>query len=134
MHQANATTMGRFMWHPISTAPFDGDLELAVIDANGVHALAFPCHRVLGGWIKSEIKNLLACIRHIGAIGQKTPKGGLKTDGCRASAMMRGLPYPLHRGQPRHVATRMDASGSGGFTRKSKSTTVPQLSQLMTNQ
>jgi hypothetical protein len=56
MHQTNATTMGRFMWHPISTAPFDGDLELAVIDANGVHALAFPCHRVLGGWIKSEIK------------------------------------------------------------------------------
>jgi hypothetical protein len=41
MHQANATKMGRFMWHPISTAPFDGDLELAVIDANGVHALAF---------------------------------------------------------------------------------------------
>ena len=42
------------MWHPISTAPFDRDLELAVIDSNGVHAVAFPCRRELGGWIKAE--------------------------------------------------------------------------------
>jgi hypothetical protein len=30
------------MWQPIATAPFDRDLELAVIDASGEHALAFP--------------------------------------------------------------------------------------------
>jgi hypothetical protein len=29
-------------WLPISSAPFDRDLELAVIGYNGVHALAFP--------------------------------------------------------------------------------------------
>jgi hypothetical protein len=44
------------MWHPISTAPFDRDLELAIIDSNGVRAIAYPCSRVLGGWIKAEIK------------------------------------------------------------------------------
>jgi len=40
------------MWLPISTAPFDRDLELAVIDESGVHTTIFPCRRVLGGWIK----------------------------------------------------------------------------------
>ena len=44
------------MWHEISTAPFDRDLELAIIDATGVHAVAFPCRRELGGWIKPETK------------------------------------------------------------------------------
>ena len=38
------------MWHPISIAPFDRDLELAVIDLNGVRAIAFPCRRVLSRW------------------------------------------------------------------------------------
>ena len=40
-------------WQVISTAPFDRDLELAVIDAEGVHALVFPCRRVLRGWTKA---------------------------------------------------------------------------------
>jgi hypothetical protein len=44
------------MWHPVFTAPFDRDLELAVIDDAGVRAIAFPCRRVLGGWIKAESK------------------------------------------------------------------------------
>ncbi len=41
-------------WQPISSAPFDRDLELAVLDGDGVHALAFPCRRTLGGWTKAE--------------------------------------------------------------------------------
>ena len=44
------------MWYPISNAPFDRDLELAVIDSNGVQAISFPCRRVLGGWIKAEAR------------------------------------------------------------------------------
>jgi hypothetical protein len=48
--------VSRFMWHPISAAPFDRDLEVAVIDANGVRAIGFPCRRVLGGWIKAGLK------------------------------------------------------------------------------
>jgi hypothetical protein len=42
------------MWHEISGAPFNRDLELAVIDTKGVHAIAFPCRRVLGGWVKAD--------------------------------------------------------------------------------
>ena len=42
-------------WEPISSAPFDRDLELAVFDTGErPHALAFPCRRILGGWIKVE--------------------------------------------------------------------------------
>jgi len=41
-------------WQRIPTAPFDRDLELAVIDYDGTHALAFPCRRVLGGWLNAK--------------------------------------------------------------------------------
>jgi hypothetical protein len=43
-------------WKPISDAPFDRYLELAVINRNGTHALVFPCRRILGGWLKLETK------------------------------------------------------------------------------
>jgi hypothetical protein len=42
------------MWQPISSAPYDLDLELAVIDEGGPHMLVFPCRRVLDGWINAE--------------------------------------------------------------------------------
>jgi len=42
------------MWNAASTAPFDRDIELAVMDEDGTHALVFPCRRVEGGWIKSD--------------------------------------------------------------------------------
>jgi len=41
------------MWYPIATAPFDQDLELAVLDRDGVYALVFPCRRILSGWMNS---------------------------------------------------------------------------------
>jgi hypothetical protein len=42
------------MWQSSLTAPFDHDLELAVIDAAGqVHALVFPCRRAPHGWVNS---------------------------------------------------------------------------------
>lgn len=44
------------MWHQISSAPFDRDLELAVLDRDGAHALIFPCQRVLTGWIKAATR------------------------------------------------------------------------------
>lgn len=47
------------MWQPAVSAPFDRDLELAVIDRDGTHALVFPCRRVLGGWVKSETRERL---------------------------------------------------------------------------
>ena len=60
------------MWHPVSTAPFDRDLELAIIDTNGVHAIAVPCRRILGGWMVGN-KTRITCVRRIGAIGLATP-------------------------------------------------------------
>src|SRR5262245_56684051 len=43
-------------WQPVSCAPFDRVLELAVINYVGTHALVFPCRRVLGGWISAETR------------------------------------------------------------------------------
>jgi hypothetical protein len=40
-------------WQPISIAPFDRDLELAVRDGGDLHVLDFPCRRILSGWIKA---------------------------------------------------------------------------------
>lgn len=42
------------VWQPIATAPYDRDLELAVIDDEGSHALVFPCRRILHGWINTQ--------------------------------------------------------------------------------
>jgi hypothetical protein len=44
------------MWQPVTTAPFGRELELAVLDREGPHALAFACQRILGGWMNSETK------------------------------------------------------------------------------
>ncbi|RVC77031.1 MAG: hypothetical protein E5Y89_02310 [Mesorhizobium sp.] len=38
------------MWKPILSAPFECDLELAVLDEDGEHALVFPCMRTRNGW------------------------------------------------------------------------------------
>ena len=43
-------------WQPITGAPFDCDLELAVIDKTEVHALAFPCRRIPDGWLNVATK------------------------------------------------------------------------------
>jgi hypothetical protein len=44
------------MWQPVSSAPFDRDLELAVIERDCPHCLVFPCRRTPGGWINAETK------------------------------------------------------------------------------
>lgn len=48
------------MWLPIHTAPSDIEIELAVIDRDGPHALVFPCRRALRGWIKAETGERIA--------------------------------------------------------------------------
>jgi hypothetical protein len=50
-------------WKPIATAPFDRDLELAVIDSAGIHALSFPCRRAADGWVNVETGELLYNMR-----------------------------------------------------------------------
>jgi hypothetical protein len=44
------------MWHEIATAPFDRDLELAVIEKGEPHTVVFPCRRILGGWMNAATK------------------------------------------------------------------------------
>ena len=44
------------MWQTVPSAPFDRDLELAVIDGDGTHVLVFPCRRVDGGWTKAQTR------------------------------------------------------------------------------
>ena len=44
------------MWNPIASAPLDRDIELAVIDGDGPHALVFACRRIPGGWMKAQSK------------------------------------------------------------------------------
>jgi hypothetical protein len=44
----------RMEWNPVASAPFDRDLELAVIDYDGPHGLVFPCRRILDGWLNAE--------------------------------------------------------------------------------
>jgi hypothetical protein len=46
-------------WKLISTAPFDRELELAVIDQEGPHALAFACRRAGGGWIDAKTRRII---------------------------------------------------------------------------
>jgi hypothetical protein len=49
-------------WKPINTAPFGPDVELAVIDDDGEHALAFPCQRFVGGWMNAKTKKELSVL------------------------------------------------------------------------
>jgi hypothetical protein len=51
-------------WKPIDTAPFDRDLELAVIDSRGTRLVAFPCRRVAdSGWLDVETDKRVYYIR-----------------------------------------------------------------------
>lgn len=49
------------VWQRAASAPFDRDLRLAVLEADGTaHELVFACRRVLGGWVKSQTKERLS--------------------------------------------------------------------------
>ena len=44
-------------WQPIIRAPFERDLELAVIDPGGaIHVLEFPCCRTFDGWLNARTR------------------------------------------------------------------------------
>ena len=45
----NARADSIMEWQPIATAPFDRDLELAVINYNGTHTFVFPCRAFWAG-------------------------------------------------------------------------------------
>jgi hypothetical protein len=43
-------------WLPVSIAPADSDLEVCVIDKQGVHALIFPCRKSGADWVDPTTK------------------------------------------------------------------------------
>jgi hypothetical protein len=43
-------------WRPIETAPFDQDLQLAVIESDSVYALSFACRRTDFGWVNAQTR------------------------------------------------------------------------------
>ena len=57
-------------WRPITSAPFDQDLELSVIEDNEVHALLFPCRRTARGWANASANRRFRCGLPIGARGR----------------------------------------------------------------
>jgi hypothetical protein len=57
-------------WQPTRTAPFDRDLELAVINYDGPHAFVFPCRRILGGWVNAQTKKQVTVYPTHGASGR----------------------------------------------------------------
>jgi hypothetical protein len=41
------------VWERISTAPYDRDLELSVVEEGRVHPLVFACRRTPSGWVRA---------------------------------------------------------------------------------
>jgi hypothetical protein len=48
------------VWEGISTAPYDRDLELAVIERDRVHPLVFACRRTASGWVKMPTRERIS--------------------------------------------------------------------------
>ena len=47
-------------WLSISIAPSNADLEVCVMDYEGIiHALAFPCHKGGDGWVDASMKKCI---------------------------------------------------------------------------
>jgi hypothetical protein len=43
-------------WWPISIAPHNVDLEVGVVDGDGVHRLVFPVHKYAGRWLDASTR------------------------------------------------------------------------------
>ena len=52
--EQDARIAKRGEWQPVANAPFDRLIEVAIIKGPTPHALAFPCRRILGGWMDAE--------------------------------------------------------------------------------
>lgn len=45
--------MATLSWEPIASAPFDRDLQVAVVEGEDVHALVIRCRRARQGWVSA---------------------------------------------------------------------------------
>jgi hypothetical protein len=46
-------------WQPISSAPFDRDIQVSVIESGEVHVLVVPCRRTQSGWLRASTSTQL---------------------------------------------------------------------------
>jgi hypothetical protein len=46
---------GSLNWHPISTAPFNHDVEVRVAGDHGSRVIPFPCRQTTSGWINADL-------------------------------------------------------------------------------
>jgi hypothetical protein len=61
------------LWHPISTAPANHDLELIVLDGASSVVLPFPCQRTnTAAWFNPIYEPLFISSRRNGVRGKKT--------------------------------------------------------------
>lgn len=82
------------MWKSTATAPLDRNLQLGVIDTAGeVHALIFPCRRVLRGWVNSQTGSPVFPThwREWGGIIEEAPIGGQSRIGWPLSKSTRTI-------------------------------------------
>jgi len=83
-------------WQPISTAPFDRELELAVMDHEGTHTLVFPCRRILCGWLKAGTAQRIEVYPTHGVSGAVSTFGGEHETADRGmSAALVGFQSPV---------------------------------------
>jgi len=60
------------LWHPISTAPNNHDLELKVLDGASPVVLPFPCRRTnAGAWINADLETVSTLGQRNGVSGKK---------------------------------------------------------------
>jgi hypothetical protein len=46
---------GSLNWHPVSTAPFNRDVQVRVAGDHGSSVIPFPCRQTTGGWINADL-------------------------------------------------------------------------------
>jgi hypothetical protein len=59
-------------WLNIEAAPFDRDLEVAVINSEGTHTVVFACRRILGGWVNAATRAPVKIPQRTGGIGTQS--------------------------------------------------------------
>ena len=88
-------------WQPIIRAPWERDIELAVIDPDGsMQALPFPCRRTFGGWLDAKTRVWVDL--------EPTHWREWPTPEAKQSAAPANIPAPVVAGnRPKYGGTRL---------------------------
>jgi hypothetical protein len=69
-------------WHPVATAPFDRDLELAVLENGNAHALVVRCRKLRHGWANATTGKQLDVNPTHWRYWQNKPDTGVLSPNC----------------------------------------------------